>query len=208
MANRTVGKYDWSHENGIHGPENANSVTFRGRPSAIASLSGYSQTSYNDRTGFHMSIRSSNFLAALLVLVVPPAPAGADEGMQDDGVERCIDSRSIRRTDVVNDDNIVFYMRGSKIYLNTLTRTCGGLAREGRFSYVTHTRSLCRLDAINILRDSGFGIYEGKVCKLGRFELVTEQDLTAMFDRPRELPDKEPLEPSEVEDVLSDDAEN
>ena len=154
-----------------------------------------------------MNIRNGKFLAAVLVLFAPSVPAAADEGMDEEDSERCINSRSIRKTDVVNDDNIVFYMRGNKIYLNSLTRTCNGLAREGRFSYVTHTRSLCNLDVIKILRDGGLGIHEGRSCKLGRFQLVTEEDLTDLFERPRELPDTEPLEPSDIEDVLSDDAE-
>ncbi len=121
---------------------------------------------------------------------------------------RCINSRVVRGTDVIDDRNIVFRMSGSKIYLNTLRSACKGLSRERRFSYVVHTRSLCSRDHIRILEDSGFGLREGRVCRLGRFRLVTEEDLEFWIRSQRKEPEPEPVAPPSIEKVGDSNEEN
>ena len=142
-------------------------------------------------------------------LLLIPFSLAAEEGggKEPDAYERCVQSRMIRSTTVINDRNIVFYMRGSKIYLNTLPAACRGLAREGRFSYVSHTSRLCKSDRINVINDSGFGIQQGRSCKLGQYMLVTKQDLAIMFDQRDEPVEARDPEESDVEDVVEGEAE-
>ncbi len=140
-------------------------------------------------------------LPAICALAVLPAAAeDVDSGAEWDTV-RCINSRVVRGTDVIDDRNIVFRMTGRKIYLNTLPSPCRGLSRERRFSYVVHTSSLCERDHIRILEDSGFGLHEGRACRLGRFRPVTEDDLEYWIKSQRKEPEPEPVEPSAIEDL-------
>ena len=74
-------------------------------------------------------------LAAMLA--TPSAVAQDDEVDPGDGMRDCISLRSVRRTEVVDDLNVLFYMRGSTVYHNVLPRPCSGLARQDRFSYRT-----------------------------------------------------------------------
>lgn len=153
-----------------------------------------------------MMIRYSIVLGVFLIFSVPLNTLAADEGVDEDESERCINARAVRRTQVVNDNTVIFYMQGSKIYINNLTRTCKGLSRDGRFSYATYTRSLCALDRINVLKESGGGLYEGRACKLGRFQFATAQDIEDFYEELHRIPQGKKLEPPPVEDVISDDA--
>lgn len=155
-----------------------------------------------------MNIRYSIFLATFLALALPVISLASGDGAVEGDDERCINSRAIRRTDVIDDVNIVFYMRGSKIYLNTLPSACKGLSHERRFTYETFARSLCVLDKIKVLMDSGAGAYEGRACKLGRFQLVTEEDIVYLFEQRQKIPEAERVDPPPVEELIIDDAEN
>lgn len=140
----------------------------------------------------------------LPVIAMLSAAAEEDAAEEDDAYKRCISSRSIRSTSVENDRSIVFHMRGRKIYLNTLPSPCLGLAREGRFSYTTYGSNLCRSDLIRVLDHSGFGLQQGRACRLGGFRLVTKEDLEDLFgDRDQRIEPKE-VETPEVEDVVTE----
>ncbi len=121
--------------------------------------------------------------------------------------QRCINSRTIRRTNVVDDSNIVFQMRGSKTYLNTLLKPCKGLSDERRFTYGSYTRSLCEFDQIRILKDSSFGAYEGRACKLGRFRPLTQDDVAYLFEQRQRVPEAERVDPPPVEELILDEPE-
>ena len=49
--------------------------------------------------------------------------------------QRCIDTRRLRDTYIVDDSSILFYMYGGDIYRNFLRRECFGLDRYNSFSY-------------------------------------------------------------------------
>lgn len=155
-----------------------------------------------------MNSRLSQLMTALVVLSTPALAAASDDAVDDEEGKRCINARAIRGTDVLNDDNVIFFMQGRKIYLNTLPRSCKGLSRDGRFSFVTHTRSLCKFDSINVLKDSGSGVYEGRACKLGRFKSVTEEEIQDFYETLHKLPEAKPTELPPVQDVLGDEAED
>ena len=144
-------------------------------------------------------------LVGLPLLLTSTPDVRADENA-DVETKRCIQSRTIRRTEVIDDSNVVFHTQGRRIYLNTLPKPCKGLSRHGRFSHVTHMRSLCALDRISVLQEGGTGAYEGRACKLGRFRPMTEEGLHDYFDKRAKKPESKSVEPPPIEDVVDDDA--
>ena len=70
-----------------------------------------------------------------------------------------------------------------------------------------YTRSLCEFDRINVLKDSTFGAYEGRACKLGRFRLVTEDDIAYLFNQRHRVPEAERVDPPPVEELIPADPE-
>ncbi len=159
--------------------------------------------------------RSAAILATTLCLLClsPLILAQEDppEVEEDDSIiegQRCLSSRPIRKTEVLDDQNILFYMRGRTIYHNILPRRCNGLAREGRFSYRVTSSNLCQLDSIRILYGTAGGMQEGRSCRLGYFHEVTEEDIEFILDRePRPTPAK-PLPPAEPEDMTKETGES
>ena len=143
-------------------------------------------------------------IASIAAVALLAFASQAEEETDEDGL-RCINSRSIRSTDVINDSNIIFEMQGKKLYQNTLPRSCRGLSREERFSYTTHTRSLCANDLITVLNDSGMGMIEGRACKLGRFRPTTEEEVGEFVQRLYAPPEARMPEPPPPREVVSED---
>ncbi len=142
--------------------------------------------------------------ACSLLILSPFAATQEDESTidEEDAVEegqQCINSRSIRRTEVLDDQNILFYIRGAAIYLNHLPKTCKRLAQDRRFMYQTSLSRLCRSDLITVLTDSGIGIGTGRSCKLGSFYAISKEDVedlrTPPKVEPKTIPPAEPEEP-------------
>lgn len=106
----------------------------------------------------------------------------------------CVHLASIRNTDVIDDWNIIFYMRGPEIYRNRLPRRCPGLRAADRFSYRTSLNVLCNVDIIRPLRNIGGGFSPGAGCGLGMFEPITKEEIALLRDRPVEV-DTEAVEP-------------
>lgn len=90
--------------------------------------------------------------------------------------EHCLSLNMIDRTDVVDDRNILFYMRDDRVYRNILPHRCPGLKFEETFMYRTSIGRLCDLDMITILDDIGFGLRRGPSCGLGMFHPITEEE--------------------------------
>jgi len=127
-------------------------------------------------------------LACLLGL--PTIMPSFAEEVDDDNSRRCVNIRKLKRTEVVEDQHILFYMFGKTIYVNVLERRCGGLARERRFSYSTYGGSLCSFDTIEVLSDFGGDLHTGASCRLGRFVLTSEEEIEAAREKS--------LEPAEI----------
>lgn len=127
-----------------------------------------------------------------------------DEEIAGDDSKRCLNARSIRGVDVIDDNHVIFEIQGRRIYLNALPKSCVGLSRERRFSYETHTRSLCARDKIRVLKEAGDGIYLGKSCSLGRFQPVTSEELAIMFGERKEPPEPETTDSADVEEVVTE----
>jgi hypothetical protein len=62
--------------------------------------------------------------------------------------ERCISTRSIRRTHILDDRHIVFESAGSSYYLVQFQRRCPRLNKHSTLIYEASDGRLCRLDMI------------------------------------------------------------
>lgn len=87
---------------------------------------------------------------------------------QTEKFENCIFNRSIKRTKVLDDSNIIFEMRNDRVYLNTLNNRCPSLRFSRQFAYKPTNNRLCGYDIISVFDSSG---PKGS-CGLGQFELL------------------------------------
>jgi hypothetical protein len=111
----------------------------------------------------------------------------------------------VRRTAILDDNNILFYMRSGTIYQNHLRNTCFMLRSSNRFTYgSTALRRLCVGDLIQVLPDSSFGGGPIATCNLGTYLqidkdvaddlLATSQGKTTKEGRTRQVMKTEPVE--------------
>ena len=142
---------------------------------------------------------SALFLAGLFSLcgavLAQDSPAGdetdpdevveADYSLDREG-ERCINTRAIRDTDIVDERTILFEMRGGVHYVNYLRHDCRSLLREERFSYRITGGRLCSVDTIRVIEDFGGFIQEGMSCGLGSFYPITEEEAEILALEPEE----------------------
>jgi hypothetical protein len=162
---------------------------------------------------------------AVAVLASAGALAQDDDEVFDRTPQRCVIVSSIDQTEAVDNQTIIFHMRGRAVFRNQLPRECPGLERENRIMYETRTSRLCSNDTITVLEDLGIGLRRGFTCRLGEFVPMSPADVEelelleeggggqrAIETRAIELPDddeapaEEPLEAEETDS--GDGAEN
>lgn len=80
--------------------------------------------------------------------------------------ETCLDVYRIKETRIIDNQTILFIMRGGNRYLNRLPVSCSGLVIADGFSYGTSIAKLCMQDSITILSP---GSTLGSTCPLGKF---------------------------------------
>jgi len=104
-------------------------------------------------------------LAALVTLTAAPAAFALDEN----GKPVCLDVNRIDHTEILNDHQILFYMNGKKVWLNTLSNRCTTLTRQDGFAWESSLPKYCEnVELIRILRS-------GQVCQLGAFTPYVKQ---------------------------------
>lgn len=153
----------------------------------------------------NLRIQASALTGVFLLLAGVALTAEEESEAADDGMRNCISVSRIRNTEVVDDLNILFYMRGSKIYHNVLPRRCPSLAREKRFSYRVAGSSLCQMDFIQVLYSYPGGFNDGPTCTLGYFQEITKEDAEGILEGPGDGPEANPLPPAEPEDMTPED---
>jgi len=114
---------------------------------------------------------------ALLAAFLPSASGAQDEDTFDRTPVDCVVVSSIDRTDVIDDQTILFYMRGNKIYRNYLPRKCPGLERNDRFSYQVTGGRLCDIDTVTVLEQWGSRLSSGFTCPLGEFHPIPLEEV-------------------------------
>lgn len=145
-------------------------------------------------------------LFSMSMLPVGGAALADDEVELIGGTEKCISLTRLRSTDIVDDRNILFYMRGGDIYLNQLPNRCSGLRMSDSFSYRPTGNRLCNVDSIRTLQDAGpggLGMRSGVACGLGDFRAITEDEVMLLTEK--DAPDAEPQgEAAEIEPLDED----
>jgi hypothetical protein len=125
------------------------------------------------------------WLCVVGALCVGPAAAQdgdeADEAVLDRTPEDCVITTRIRKTKIVDDGTILFYLGGSKVYQNVLPDECPRLKSNGRFAYQVRSSRLCRVDTITVLDRFGGDLRPGFTCRLGRFLPITELEADALL---------------------------
>ncbi len=140
-------------------------------------------------------------LLACLLILSAGMPSMADEVM-DENAQRCISTRTLTSTRIVDDLNILFFRSGKTVYHNILPKQCKGLARYGQFTYGTLAGSICERDTIRVI-DNQSGL-PGRVCTLGYFHKITDEDIPAIYERRYRIVEPQPVPPAEVEDVTEE----
>jgi len=129
-------------------------------------------------------------MCVLAVCLGLAGPLAAEEKAMDKSLdlvsgppEQCVSLSRIDHTEVVDNQNILFHMRGGKIYRNHLPYTCSGLKISNTFMYRTSLNQLCNVDIITVLDNIGFGYSPRNSCGLGHFYPVTKDDVRKLKER-------------------------
>mgnify|MGYP005846250155 CR=1 FL=1 len=86
-------------------------------------------------------------------------------------VKNCLSLARIDRSDVIDDQTIIFEMKGKDYYVNRLPYRCPQLGFEESFSYATSLTQLCNTDIITVITSTG----RGASCGLGMFEKIEKK---------------------------------
>lgn len=103
------------------------------------------------------------------------AKQDADEGFGDREPSECLPLNRVRRTEIIDDTTIVFYVGRREAYVNNLPRRCPGLRSNGRFMYEVRQSRLCETDWITVLERVGLGAGRGFTCRLGVFHPASDE---------------------------------
>jgi hypothetical protein len=137
-------------------------------------------------------LHASAIAVGLLLCALRPAPSFAQdtESQPDfvgdpDTATRCVSLRAIDKTDILDDGNILFYMRGGEVYVNHLPHGCPGLKLADTFMYRTPIDSICSVDIITVLERLGVSLRPGASCGLGLFYPIDKTLAREMSRRSR-----------------------
>jgi hypothetical protein len=100
-------------------------------------------------------------------------PANSASAPSSPKTTSCIQLNQIERTEILDDQTMIFHMRGNKAWKNKLPNKCPRLKFEGRYLFKTSINSICNTDIITVLFQTGGGVsglQEGASCGLGTFE--------------------------------------
>jgi hypothetical protein len=114
--------------------------------------------------------------AALLAAIGPKSAAAQDTPT---AAKSCVYLPDIDHTKIVNERNILFYLRNNTILQNSFREPCWGLHEKTRFTYgSTALKRLCSGDMITLLADLSFGgVASANTCKLGMFLPIDDDEV-------------------------------
>ena len=141
------------------------------------------------RHGSRLRAGSAALCAALgTALLGTGAVAQTDETSV---AQPCLLHPSIRRTKVLDDQNILFVTSDEQTYHNQLPRQCPTMSRNAVLNYhIARARvsDLCAGNQFTVLTRVGNGWSPGFVCKLGMFRPVSEDEVADLV----KLTEREP----------------
>jgi hypothetical protein len=118
-------------------------------------------------------------VSASLIFVAPVSAQEADPS-SDVETRNCIFTRQIRRTKIIDDRNVLFYVAGDTVFHNALRQTCHGLEKRGTFALITSGR-LCEGDGFSAVYTSPY-----PTCWLGVHVKITRDEADAMMAAKKE----------------------
>ncbi len=86
--------------------------------------------------------------------------------------KKCLSLHAINTMKVIDENNILFYVRGQKLYQNTLPRKCSGLRPGSVISYEVYMGRLCSNDLISVMDKFGDRFSPSNKCSIGKFEQI------------------------------------
>jgi hypothetical protein len=103
--------------------------------------------------------RAKAVLVALAASVAFAGPVLADQPTKS----ICIKADEVDHTKVLNDRQVLFYMRGKQVWLNTLKARCNTLTIQDGFAMPSNYSEFCaNAQTIRVL-------FSGQSCQLGEF---------------------------------------
>jgi len=134
----------------------------------------------------------SRFVLGALPLLFASTGTFAQDGEEDKPFDRtpvsCVRVTSIDKTEAVDDQNILFHMRGDTVYRNHLPMRCPRLEHENRIAYQVFGGRLCDSDTITVLEESVFGLQNGFTCGLGDFVPLSPEEVEDLRKKEDDLP--------------------
>jgi uncharacterized protein DUF6491 len=146
----------------------------------------------------HTSFRATAGISALLAAASAFGQDGEDKPFDRTPAD-CITVARIDQTEAIDDQTIIFRMRGRSVYRNTLPSKCPGLERENRIAFQSSTSRLCNIDTITVLEDFGVGFRPGFTCRLGPFVPLSEEEVEDIDLRKKGEAGQRAIETSSVE---------
>ena len=125
-----------------------------------------------------MNARQKPALLAGAIAVIAVGGATRSAGQAAAPEQSCIYMSDVRRTTILDDNNILFYMRNGTVYQNHLRHTCFMLRSANRFTYGSSAmRRLCVGDIIQVLPESSFGgtPFPMATCNLGSYLQIDKE---------------------------------
>ena len=135
------------------------------------------------------------------------AGAQDDDPVIDRTPRDCLSTNRIDRTKVVDDQTVLFYLRGGDVYQTILPRDCPGLERNDRFMYSSFGGRLCDTDTITVLENFGGRFDRGFTCRLGSFHQISEAEADDLVRGPADVGVESTIgvEPAELPDSDAED---
>jgi hypothetical protein len=103
----------------------------------------------------------------------------ASDGEGYGGLEKCIQARSIRGTEVLDDRHVVFELPSSRYYLVQFEQSCHLLRAGVTIAYEPRGSQLCRLDHVRAIESFRPGSV-GPPCSIPGFYEVTKEQIVLL----------------------------
>lgn len=127
---------------------------------------------------------------AISTIIIPIQRGVAAEGQAKD----CLQLLRVDHSSVVDDQNILFYLKNGDIYLNHLAHPAIGLDANQPFMHETTIGQICRNDTITVLEERVFGFMRGASSTLGSFEPIDEARAQRLMSGEAAPVESEPVE--------------
>lgn len=119
----------------------------------------------------------------------PAAPAATPDPTVGAPGPDCLELYQIDHTEILDDNTILFHMKGKKTYVSKLPYRCHGLKFEDGFAYTTSITKICgKVDIIKVLR-------RGNSCPLGAFYEYVKPEKDALKGKAATPPAATPATP-------------